>query len=83
MKTGKFSNNLGVTDMGLMSGAESSNSTFKNVGDWLDPLRKSVKLDVSSKNVSHFKARKLQKRFFSAEVLYEKNKYIINASLIP
>ena len=50
MKTGKFSDNIRVTENGLVSGVnrvlKSSNSAFYNVGDRLDPLRKSVNFDV-------------------------------------
>ena len=47
---GKFSNNIRVTEYGLVSSIDrvlkSSNSTFKNVGDQIDPLRKSVNFGV-------------------------------------
>ena len=50
METGKFSDNIRVTENGLVSGVDrvlkSSNSAFENVGDRLDPLRKSVNFDV-------------------------------------
>ena len=50
METGEFSDNIRVTENGLVSGVDrvlkSSNSAFKNVGDRLDPLRKSVNFDV-------------------------------------
>ena len=46
METGKFSDNLRVTENGLVSGVyrafKSSNSTFQNIGDRLNPLGKSV-----------------------------------------
>ena len=50
METGKFSDNLRVTENGLVSGVDrafkSSNSTFKNIGDRLNPLGKSVDFDI-------------------------------------
>ena len=50
METGKFSDKIRVTENGLVSGVDrelkSSNSAFYNVGDRLDPLRKSVNFDV-------------------------------------
>ena len=46
METGKFSDNLRVTEDGLVSGVDrafkSSNPTFQNIGDRLNPLGKSV-----------------------------------------
>ena len=50
METGKFSDNLRVTENGLVSGVDrafkSSNSTFQNIGDRLNPLGKSVDFDI-------------------------------------
>ena len=50
METGKFSDNLRVTENGLVSGVDrafkSSNSTFQNIGDRLNPLGKSVDVDI-------------------------------------
>ena len=46
METGKYSDNIRVTENGLVSGVnrpfKSSNSTFQNIGDRLNPLGKSV-----------------------------------------
>ena len=51
METGKFSDNLRVTENGLVSGVDrtfmSSNSTFQNIGDRLNPLGKSADFDIS------------------------------------
>ena len=50
METGKFSDNLRVTENGLVSGVDrafkSSNSTFQNIGDRLSQLGKSVDFDI-------------------------------------
>ena len=50
METGKFSDNLRVTENGLVSGVDrafqSSNSMFQNIGDRLNPLGKSVDFDI-------------------------------------
>ena len=50
METGTFSDNFRVTENGLVSGVDrafkSSNSTFQNIGDRLNPLRKSVDFDI-------------------------------------
>ena len=50
METGKFSDNLRVIEYGLVSGVDrafkSSNSTFQNIGDRLNPLGKSVDFDI-------------------------------------
>ena len=50
METGKFSDNLRVTESGLVAGVDgafkSSNSTFQNIGDRLNPLGKSVDFDI-------------------------------------
>ena len=50
VETGKFSDNLRVTENGLVSGVDrafkSSNSTFQNICDRLNPLGKSVELDI-------------------------------------
>ena len=50
METGKFSDNIRVTENGRLSCVDrvlkSSNSTFHNVGDRLDPLRNSFNFDV-------------------------------------
>ena len=49
-ETGKFSDNLRVTENGLVSGVDrafkSSNSTFQNIGDRLNPLEKGVDFDI-------------------------------------
>ena len=46
METGKFSDNLRVTENGLVSGVDrafkSSNSTFQNIGDRRNPFGKSI-----------------------------------------
>ena len=50
METGRFSDNLRVTENGLVSGVDrafkSSNSTFQNIGYQLNPLGKSVDFDI-------------------------------------
>ena len=52
MKTGKFSDNLRVTENELVSGVDrgsafkSTNSTFQNIGYRLNPLGKSVDCDI-------------------------------------
>ena len=50
METGKFSDNLRVTENGLVSGVnrafKSSNSTIQNICDQLNPLGKSVDFDI-------------------------------------
>ena len=50
MKTRQFSDNLRVTENGLVSGVDrafqSSNSTFQNIGYRLNPLGKSVDFDI-------------------------------------
>ena len=50
METGKFSDNLRITENGLVSGVDrafkSSNSTFQNIGDRLNALGKSVDFDI-------------------------------------
>ena len=50
IETGKFSDNFRVTENGLVSGVDrafkSSNSTFQNIGDRLNPLGKSVNFDI-------------------------------------
>ena len=50
VETGKFSDKLRVTENGLVSGVDRalklSNSTFQNIGDQLNPLGKSVDVDI-------------------------------------
>ena len=50
METGKFSDNLRITENELMSGVDraikSSNSSFQNIGDLLNPLGMSVDFDI-------------------------------------
>ena len=50
MEPGKLSENLRVTENGLVSGVDrrfkSSNSTFQNIGDRLNPLGKSVDFNI-------------------------------------
>ena len=50
METGKFSDNLRVAENGLVPGVDraikSSNSTFQNIGDRLNPLGKCVDFDI-------------------------------------
>ena len=50
METGKFSDNLRVQENGLLFGVDrvfkSSNSTFQNIGDRLNPHGKSVDFDI-------------------------------------
>ena len=50
MGTGKLSDNLRVTENGLVPGVDrafkSSYSSFQNIGDRLNPLGKSVDFDI-------------------------------------
>ena len=50
METGKFCDNIRVIKNGLVSGVDSmfktSDSAFKHITDWLNPLRKSVEFDI-------------------------------------
>ena len=50
VETGKFSDNIRITENGLVSGVDrafkSSNSTIQNVGDRVNPLGKCVDCDI-------------------------------------